>query len=73
MTDNTALRAAAIQIACPDCIANNGQPCLNLSTGQPLKRQPAHMRRLKNAELLGLLTLPPLPPHPDDEFARERL
>lgn len=53
---NQQLRDGAIQIPCPICKAQPGDPCLNIGTGRPIERRPAHEKRLWNAEALGFIT-----------------
>lgn len=43
-------RAEAEQVTCPECHAAPGQPCTNLTDGQPLGRLPAHWRRIHTAD-----------------------
>lgn len=51
--DDQADRDRAEQVACPPrplgCATPAGEPCRNLTTGQPLEHQPAHSARLRAA------------------------
>jgi hypothetical protein len=53
-------RRRALTVVCPvlRCRARVGQPCVNLDTGEPLGRAPAHVQRVAAAgvELLPLTT-----------------
>jgi len=42
-------RSEAEQVQCPVCGADVGHTCLNLATGLPLAKVPAHDKRIKKA------------------------
>lgn len=43
------LRSVAEQVSCPFCGMDIGHTCLNMTTGQPLVKVPAHDHRIKKA------------------------
>jgi hypothetical protein len=45
-------RASALTIYCAYCHAQPGEPCSDPSTGYVLEFQPAHFRRLQDAQVV---------------------
>ena len=44
------VRQEAQRVECPECLVEAGERCRNVHDGQPLKRLPAHWRRIRAAE-----------------------
>lgn len=43
-------RQQAEQVECPECHAGVGERCRNVHDGQPIRKLPAHWRRLRAAD-----------------------
>lgn len=44
-------RTLAESVACDTCGARPGEPCTNTTTGEALLRMPAHLARLRDADV----------------------